>query len=239
MYIKTQAIVISKIKYRDSDLIVKCYTKSSGSISFMIKGVLKSKRGKFKAALFQTFNLIDIEMLYRNKGQLEYFKEVRPSVHLNNIQNNVYKSSLALFLSEVLKSVIQEEEQNEALFNFLYQSIMYLEQTLHFANFNISFLTKLSAYLGFYPQSVQDESKLFFNLNEGIFETKESAFSMNRYHSQLFKDFIELDLKDSQSILLSKIERQNMLKLLMSYYELHVESFQKPKSIEVIESIFN
>ena len=35
MVVSTKAIVISKIKYNDSDLIVKCYTASSGVKSYM------------------------------------------------------------------------------------------------------------------------------------------------------------------------------------------------------------
>ncbi len=48
----TKAIVLSAIKYGDSDLIVKCYTQL-GLKSYMLKGILKSKKGKLKVAYFQ------------------------------------------------------------------------------------------------------------------------------------------------------------------------------------------
>ena len=48
MFTRTEAIVLSSLRYNESDLIVKCYTKSQGILSFIVKGVLKSKRGKFK-----------------------------------------------------------------------------------------------------------------------------------------------------------------------------------------------
>ena len=44
MIIPTKAIVISKIKYKDNDLIVKCYTQAHGIVSFMVKGALSSKK---------------------------------------------------------------------------------------------------------------------------------------------------------------------------------------------------
>lgn len=238
MFLKTQGIVISSIKYRDSDLIVKCYTKSKGSISFMVKGVLKSKRGKFRSSMFQTLSLLEIEMFFKNKGQLEYFKEVHTTYPLNNLQSNVYKSTIAMFLAEILKSVIYEEEQNAALFDFIESSIIYLDQSESFANFHLSFLVKLSAFIGFSPHLPENDYNRFFNLNEGYFEDEESAYSMSVENSSLLKLFIEKDLEQSQDIKMNKTQRLGLLKLLMSYYELHIDSFKTPKSFEIIESIF-
>lgn len=239
MFLKTEGIIISSIKYRDTDLIVKCYTKSQGSISFMVKGVLKSKRGKFRASMFQTLSLIDIEMQYRNKNHLEYFKEVRIQYPLNNLQSDVYKSSIAMFLAEVLKSVIFEEEQNENLFDFIQRNIIHLDQSVNIANFHLSFLIKLSSFIGFSPHLPENENDLFFNLQEGYFEQAESTYTMSAENSDILKQFIKTDLQQSHTIKLKKAQRLAILKLLISYYELHVESFKKPKSLDVIESVFS
>jgi len=239
MLLKTQGIVISSIKYRDTDLIVKCYTKSHGSISFMVKGVLKSKKGKFRSSMFQILSLIDIEMQYRNKGQLEYFKEVRSLHPLNNLQGNVYKSAIAMFLAEVLKSVIFEEEQNEKLFKFIQRSILHLDQSDNFANFHLSFLIKLSAFIGFSPHLPENGNDIYFNLYEGYFEDLESKYTMTAENSNLLKQLIEVDLDKNHKIKMNKTQRLDLLKLLMSYYELHIESFKNPKSLSVIESVFS
>jgi DNA repair protein RecO (recombination protein O) len=37
MIISTKGIVISKIKFKENDLIVKCYTASNGIMSFLVK----------------------------------------------------------------------------------------------------------------------------------------------------------------------------------------------------------
>ena len=44
MLTKNQGIVLSKLKYRDNDLIVKCYTKERGVVTYILRGVLKSKK---------------------------------------------------------------------------------------------------------------------------------------------------------------------------------------------------
>ncbi|MGE5944410.1 MAG: DNA repair protein RecO, partial [Flavobacteriales bacterium] len=50
MLVSTNAIVISKLKYGESDLIVKCYTQPYGMLSFLLRGVLKSKKGVVQTA---------------------------------------------------------------------------------------------------------------------------------------------------------------------------------------------
>lgn len=235
MQVKTEAIVLSGIKYRDADLVVKCYTKALGIVSFMVKGVLKSKRGKFKPAMFQALSLINIELQYRQKGQLEYFKDIQIAQQLNNLQSNVYKSSIVMFLAEILKSVIVEEEPNEKLFDFIKYNILSLEKSTHYANFHLSFLLELTSFLGFYPHKPEHEYDIHFNLREGFFEPNESSYSMTTEHSLILKNMLKAK---TETLKLSKIQRQNMLKLMLSFYELHIENFKKPKSLEVFESIF-
>jgi len=56
MLVRTNAIVISTVKYGDSSLITRCYCKELGLKSFMLKGILTSKKGGLKKSLFQPLN---------------------------------------------------------------------------------------------------------------------------------------------------------------------------------------
>lgn len=239
MYIKTKAIILSSIKFKDADLIVKCYTKAKGSVSFMVKGVLKSKKAKLRPAMFQTLNLLDIEFLHRDKGRLEYFKDVKISQHLNSIQSDIYKSTMVMFLSEILKSAIHEEEANPGLFDFLEKAIKHLEDTKNYANFHIAFLVNLSTYLGFAPHKPVEPSDTYFNLSEGHFEPTESKYSIGLKYSSSLLSFLNQPLTSSQHIKLSKEDRQKLLHFILVYYQLHIEHFQTPKSLDVIESVFS
>jgi DNA repair protein RecO (recombination protein O) len=49
MQVRTKAIVLSALKYGDTSLIVRCYTQTSGLKSYLLRGVLKSrKQGLFE-----------------------------------------------------------------------------------------------------------------------------------------------------------------------------------------------
>ena len=239
MYVKTEAIVLSSIRYNEADLIVKCYTQSHGLLSFMVKGVLKSKKGKLKSSLFQTFSLLHIETRVNTKGQLNYFKDIQVSNPLNNLQTNVYKATLAMFTAEMLSIVIYEEEKNEGLFNFIKKYILWLEKAEHFGNFHVSFLIKLTLHLGFYPQFNHQGHETYFNIQEGYFEAFESKFCLNQEYSSIFKKLIDQSLEDFQNYSLPKTTRLKLLEVVLTYYEFQIESFRKPKSLEVIQNIFD
>ena len=117
--VSTKAIVISSIKYGDSSLIVKLYTYELGLISCMIKGVLKSKKGKLKAAYFQPLTLLSTVISYQEKRSLQSIREAQVSHLYQTVHTDVIKQSVVMFLSEVLSSSIQEEESNTLFYEYL------------------------------------------------------------------------------------------------------------------------
>ena len=100
MIISTKGIVISKIKFKDNDLIVKCYTSSRGILSFLVKGALNSKKGKFKPAYFQPLTMLQMEIDFKENRGLHYIKGVRISNNYVSLHTVIFKSTVAIFLSE-------------------------------------------------------------------------------------------------------------------------------------------
>ena len=68
MLIKTNAIVLSTLKYGDSSLIARCYCKELGLKSFMLKSILSSKKGQLKKSLFQPLNIITLITQVKNEN---------------------------------------------------------------------------------------------------------------------------------------------------------------------------
>ena len=70
MLVSTKAIVLSKLKFKDNDVIVKCYTKEFGVKSYLLRNILKSKKGKLKIAYFQELTILDLETDQRDGRSL-------------------------------------------------------------------------------------------------------------------------------------------------------------------------
>ena len=235
----TKAIVFSSIKYAEADLIVTCFTQSSGLKSYLLRGILKSKRGKLKTSYFQPLTQLEIVANHKNKGTLENIKEAKVTYPYKSLHTDVIKSSLVLFLSEMLKNSILEEEPNLELFEYLEASFQWLDHHNSIANFHTLFLLKLTAYLGFYPDTTEAHLP-YFNAADGTFETEDiSIYCETGERITSFKQFFGINFDKISTLKLTKNQRLEVLHLVLEYYQLHLHGYKKPRSLEVLQQLFN
>jgi DNA repair protein RecO (recombination protein O) len=236
--ISTNTIVLSSLKFGDTSLIVKCFTQQEGLKSYLVRGVLKSKKGGLKVAYFQPLTQLKIVANHNTKGTLHTIKEIQVYNSYQSIYQDVVKQSIAFFLSEVVSNVIQEEEANDALYEFLETSFRWLDSHEKIANFHLVFLVKLTSFLGFYPDTSEADKK-GFHLLEGFFTDKtydKNVISGNECVQ--FKKLLETNFENLESLTFTKSEKQMVLQTLITYYKLHVDSFRNPKSLDVLEAVF-
>jgi len=239
MLITTNAIVLSKLRYKDNDLIVKCYTQEMGVISFLIRGVLKSKKGSSKTAYFQVLSQLQIVFTHKNTRSLQSIKETKSNCIYTSIHTNVLKGSIVMFLSEVLSNTLQEEEENQILYSYLENTLLWLDSQSEYANFHLLFLLKLTKYLGFYPDTTHIEFP-FFNLLEGKFEMKQSnKYAISGENLILLKKLLGTTFDALPSIKINSKQRQSFLSMILLYFELHLGSFRTPKSLRVFNQVFS
>ena len=236
--VTTKAIVLNSVKYSDSSLIVKCYTEQEGLKSYLLKGILNSKKGKIKAAYFQPLTQLKIVANHNTKGNLNSLKEVNISYPYKTIYKDIIKQSVVIFLSEILSYSIQEEEKNSQLFNYLETALTWLDIHQKIANFHLLFLLNLTKYLGFYPD-LSNNNKLGFNLLEGNFSDKindGNVISGHKFYQ--FKKLLGINFDAIENVSFSKEERQVVLQVIIQFFKLHLGSFRDPKSLQVLETVF-
>lgn len=236
MQIKTKAVVISALKYQEKSLIVKCFTLSHGLKSYFVRDAFSSRKTSQKMAYFQPMTILEIEATHKNKGTLEHFKEIKIASPFHTIHSDIYKSTIVMFISEILHHSIHEEEKNEMLFTFLETALHWLDHHDEIANFHLILMLEMTKYLGFYPD-VSDMDMSFFNMNEGIFTPFSGTNLLSEHETHLFKKLIDLKLDSNQKVF-HVVERQLLLKILIDYYLCHLDGFKKPKSLEVLKEVF-
>jgi len=238
MLTKNNSIVLSKLKYRDYDLIVKCYTEQRGVVTYILRGVLKPKKGLSKTVYYQALSQLQIEENYKPNQSLHFIKEVKFSYIYKSLHTNIYKSAIVLFLSEILSNVLKEEEKNEDLFHFITAALQYLDNEDQFSNFHLLFLLKLTRYLGFQPENLNTDFP-YFNLESGIFEaSNHGVYSVSGKNLTLLKRLLGTNFDALDTIKVNAKQRQEFLNMLLYYFELHLGSFKKPKSLQVLNDVF-
>ena len=237
MLIKTKAIVLSSLKYQEKSLIVKCFTESDGLKSYFVPSAYSNKKVNQKIAYFQPLTIIEIEASHKNKGTLEHFKEIRLAHSYYSINTDIVKSTIVIFLSEILHHAIKEEEKNQSLFSFLETALLWFDTHQETTNFHLILMMEVTKYLGFYPD-VTELDFPYFDIKEGYFTPFQSINSLTEHETHLFKRLLQLKFDSDQKIF-AGIERQLLLKILLDFYTLHLDGFKKPKSLEVLKEVFS
>lgn len=237
---KTQAIVLSHLKYGDTSLVVPMYTREFGRKTFLVQGAF-GKKSKFHPTFFQPLTLLHLEAYIHPKRDLQRLKETGFAVSYHSIPFDTAKSTIVLFLSEILYKVLREEEPNVALFEFLYSAFQLLDVvTQGFANFHLVFLLQLSKYLGFYPMdNYSDFNSVFDGVNgrfhaPGLLKPDPSERDTSRIlHAFLNTTFAEMD-----KVQITHHQRSALLNTLIEFYSLHLGGLGQIKSLSVLQSVF-
>lgn len=236
---KTRGIVFRKIKYSESSLILKVYTEKFGLQSLMARGT-RSKKSKLKAGLFQHLALLDL-IIYRNeKKDIHHIKEVKPAYSFSSIPFDIRKSSLIIFMNEVLYKSIKEEEENEALFHFLFNSIQIMDMKKDgIAEFHLLFLVQLSKFLGFFPEKNFSEGNQTFDLQEGKFigNTEASDLLMPLPFSKYLFHFLSINYDSERNLTIPGNLKNGFLDYLLKYYRVHLSGFGELKSHLVLREV--
>lgn len=237
MLVKTKAIVLSSLKYQEKSLIVKCFTESDGLKSYFVPSAYSNKKVNQKIAYFQPLTIIEIEANHKNKGTLEHFKEIRLAHSYYSINTDIVKSTIVIFLSEILHHAIKEEEKNQSLFSFLETALLWFDTHQETTNFHLILMMEVTKYLGFYPDLTELDFP-YFDIKEGYFTPFQSINSLTQHETHLFKRLLQLKF-DSDQKTFAGIERQLLLKILLDFFTLHLDGFKKPKSLDVLTEVFS
>ncbi len=238
MQVTTRAIVLSSLKYGDSSLIVKAFTASDGLKSYLLKGVLSSRKGKLKAAYFQPLTQLEIQANHKYKGSLESIREARISYPFTSLHTDMQKNAIAFFLAEILLRSLGEGAKDPALFEFAEAAFQWLDTHDHSSNFHLFFLLRLSKFLGFFPDTSQTDLP-YFDLQEGEFTSTAGIHPVVEGNSLIhLKALLGTNFDSMDTVKLGKKARQELLQILVVYFELHLHGFKRPRSLAVLNEVF-
>jgi DNA repair protein RecO (recombination protein O) len=174
-------------------------------------------------ALYQPLTLLDLVVYHRDNANIHRIKEIKCCHPYNSLTSDVKKTTLAIFLNEIITKTIKEEAHAPELFEFLFQSFITLDhQQEDYENFHLIFLSKLSRLLGFGAHNISEVSGsriLSLEEEEGLDRVLKSEYD--------------------QPIAMSQHQRRAILNQLLHFYREHVESIGEIKSIHVLRELLS
>ncbi|UJP66053.1 DNA repair protein RecO [Mongoliitalea daihaiensis] len=227
MLVKTSGLVLSYIRYKDTSIIVKIFTKELGLKSYIINGV-RSSTAKSKMGFYQPMMLLDLVVYHKETSNLNRVSEVKLLQAFQRIPFEFKRSGIAMFMAEVLSRCLYDGYQNESMFDFLEEAITLLDSPhCNLTHFPITFLMETSKYLGFAPVSAEE---FFEELNQAWASSRDFQVEAT-YLDGLLQHSFAFD----QNV--PSIARRNLLDLCLSYYSAHLEESKEWKSIKILRQI--
>lgn len=238
MLYHTEGIVLQSLRFSDTSIIVKIFTQKLGLQSYLVKGV-SGKKSSMKMNYFQPLRLLDLVTYQKENVQLNSIKEVKPIHPQHGIYSDIFKTSISLFLAEVLQKTLRETLSDDELFYFLKSQLITLDEQMPLnMNFHLQFMYHLSCFLGFEPQHNYSEENCIFSLRDGCFvplyiQNRDVNFYGSVQLSKHFHEFLA-----SADYACANQTRKELLNLLMRYFQIHFPNFTSIKSYEVLQDLF-
>jgi DNA repair protein RecO (recombination protein O) len=240
MLITTEGIVIHFIKYGESSVIATIFTRDFGRQSYLVNAA-RSKKSQNKASLLQPLFLVEFVAYQKQSKELHRIKEIRSNHVFQNLPFEITKSSLAIFLAEVLYKSINEQESYPEMYDFIKNSLLYFDLMETGANnFHLWFLFRLTEYLGFLPDTGRVGFEGWFDIKRGaiVHFQPSHPFYANKEVTEKLIELSTLKIHEIGEFEISRRMRDTLISVLIDYYQLHFDDLGEIKSLNVLREVF-
>lgn len=239
MLIKTEAIVLNRIKYTDNAFVVNLFSEAKGKISVLAR--TSSRKAGLKANLFAPLNIIQTELRIKDTRSIQGLSFCELAKSPTAADNDVVRICISQFIAEVIMKMVKEEEQNLPLYNFFRNTIDAIENSNgNIVNLHIIFLKEFASHLGFAITNNYCGETPYFNSREGMFlpffTSEEESFDQQL--SLAFSTILNASY-DNCNFRIPYQYRIKIIAQMLEYYKIHTENLSEIKSLKVLNEVFD
>jgi DNA repair protein RecO (recombination protein O) len=238
MLTKTKGIVLRKLNYGETSLIVDVFTEEHGLMSYIIGGVRQAK-SRGGSALLQLMAVVELVAYHSEKSKLHRIKEVHAAHVFQSVPGDVRKNAIILFLAELCSKVIRQTERNKELYQMIEDAITTLDRAQeHFADTHLLFMIRLADLMGFGPEERKHAESSFFDLLDGRFTSSSPDHEYYVREPDLFNQYlIAARQQGVKNVSSDRITRNRMLDTLLLYFQLHIDKMPEIHGHKVLREI--
>lgn len=234
MLITTPGLVLHTIPYAETSTIAKVFTRHLGVQSYIVKGA-RGRTSRNRQSILQPLSCIDMVVYDSGHSTLHHVKEItlkHPSSYDDHVGN-----ALRFFEAEVLYKTLQEGEPYPSLWDYT-ENIIYCNQPQPVAVTPLLFMLTVAHHLGIEPLDNHTPHTPFFDLQEGRYVACQTEYTASPTLSSMLHRFQQSLACDTTIPHYSLQERNNLLDMLIAYFQLHLSGFNKFNSHIILHTIF-
>lgn len=150
MIVRTEAVVLKAMKFRESSKILTLYTRQFGKVSVIAKGA-RDRKGRFGSALEPMSHVVAV-FYKKDRGGLYLLSQCDLMKSHRRLTEDMETMAAAMAMIELVNAVSHEEESNEQLFELLTRSLDTINDVgKNTTSVVFGFEVRLSENLGFRP----------------------------------------------------------------------------------------
>ena len=245
--VKSSAIVLKSINWRDSSKIVTLFTRDEGKLSVIAKGARQSK-SKYQGIL-ESINLLEVVMYISANRKLQILGEISLENSFPKIRADFEKTGYAFVLLELTDIFFKEGSVDSVFFDFLITLLSEIEEIKDSRIVFWYFLLKLSSYLGFKPEfnlcSICNKSlatkEVVFSVQDGAVICNNCGFSADNGWKltgsarQSLSELQNLHHKRLSSTEINLDERFALTDFLLTYLRYHSDEKLNLSSLKMLK----
>lgn len=239
MLLQSDCITLRSIKYNDTRAIVYCLSREAGRISLIVNDG-NSPAARRRRALMQPGASFSCIIDIRENRSLQSVRDVMPSRIL--MLDNPIATSIILFVCDFLTTVLRESQPDANLYDFVDEFIAHITSPAQsIANAPIAFLFSLQQFMGIAPDTSSYREGACFDFAEGRFRQSPPLHSqwLDAQQAAVLFSLSRMNLRNMHLFHLSRVDRNNILDLLIRYYSTHFGAIRNLQSLPIVRAIFD
>lgn len=241
MDVKMQLIALRQIKHTDRHTILSAYSRQEGRVAFAIPAGQGKEAARMRA-LLMPLGMVECVAHVKPGNDVMRMSEPRALAPLQGLRAHPLKSCLALFIAEVLETVLREGGPDCMLWDYISHSVRILDTlpTQNTANFHLCFLYGLGRFLGIEPDISAYSRGMIFDMHDGVFRHSAPLHNdfLSPQQSAVVVTLSRITYANMHKLRLTRGERNETLDVILRYYALHYTSFSSLKSLDVLRVLF-
>lgn len=245
MYITLDCIALRTVRYSDRNSILTAYSRQAGRLSLLIPAG-QGKTATRLRALLMPLGRFECVADIRPGREIHPIRDVRP-IALPPVDDPL-RSTLALFIADILTGLLKEQMADPLLFEFLDSAIDRLStgrasrlnrpilSSASICNFHICFLLKLSRFLGIEPDWPTFTPGSVLDYSDGIFRPLPPSHRhfLPPGESATALTLSRMNFRNMGLFRFNRFERNTILDRILLYYQTHYPSAASPGSLEIL-----
>lgn len=240
MYRLMHIIALRTVKYNDRHSILSAYSREAGRVSFLLPAG-NGREASRRRALTMPLTPLECVASIHPSRDIHTMRDPRALIATHTLHTDPMRGAVALFLCEILQTVLRENQPDEALFAFLCDAVNRLnDPALNPANFHLCFLYRLGRFIGIEPDTDSWAPGRIFDMSEGIFRASPPMHPnyLRPNEAAVVARMARMTWDNMAHYRFNRDERNSILDVMLRYYTIHYTNLATLRSLDVLRALF-